>query len=102
MSTDGLDNSFNGNDLLNEVSVDPTLPVVALGGNNEQGEQNNENGVIEQASIQDLVQRMNALTKTLEARDGILLRRLAVLEQNSSRGSQASTVGKADTRPNNN
>ena len=102
MDSDNLNNSFNENELLNDVNIDPTLPAVPAGGNNEQGGQNDENGVIEQVSIQDLVQRMNVLTQSMEARDDILLRRLAALEQNSSRGSQASTVSTANTRPNNN
>ena len=102
MDSDNQNNSFDENALLNDASIDPTLPAVHVGGNNEQDEQNNENGVIEQVSIQDLVQRMNALTQSMEARDDILLRRLSALEQNSSRGSQASTVSTANSRPINN
>ena len=102
MDSDNQNNSFDENALLNYASIDPTLPAVHIGGNNEQEEQNNENGVIEQVSIQDLVERINALTLSMEARDNILLGRLATLERNSSRGSQASTVSTANTRPNNN
>ena len=102
MDSDNQNNSFDENALLNDASVDPILPAVHVGGNNEQDEQNNENGVIEQVSIQDLVQRMNTLTQSMEARDVILLRRLSALEQNSSRGSQASTVSTANSRPMNN
>merc|ERR1712122_139279 len=99
MDSDNQNNSFDENALLNGAGIDPTLPAVHIGGNNEQEEQNNENGVIEQVSIQDLVQRMNVLTQSMEAHDDILLRRLAALEQNSSRGPQASTVSTANSRP---
>ena len=102
MDSYNLTNSFNENELLNDVSIDPTLPAVPTRGNNEQGEQNNENGVIEQVSIQDLVQRINGLAQSLENRDNVLFERIATLEQNSSRGSQASTVSTADSRPLNN
>ena len=73
MDSSDLNNSFNENELLNDANIDPTLPVVPAGGNNEQGGQDGENGVIEQVSIQDLVQRMNVLTQSMEARDDILL-----------------------------
>ena len=102
MDNDNLNNSFNENELLNDANIDPPLPIVPAGGNNEQGGPNNENGVIEQVSIQDLVQRINVLTQSLEDRDNILFGRLATLERNSSCGSQASTVSTANTRPNNN
>ena len=102
MEGDSQNNSFDENNLLNDANVDPVLPAVHIGGNGEQNEQNNENGVIEQMSIQELVQRMNTLTQSMEDRDVILLRRLAALEQNSSRGSQASTVSTAGSRPLNN
>ena len=102
MNNDNLNNSFDENALLNNENVDPTLPIVPVGGNNEQGGPHGENGVIEQVSIQDLVQRINGLTQLLEDRDSVLFERLATLEQNSSRGSQSSTASTANTRPNNN
>ena len=37
MDSDNLNNSFNENELLNDVSIDPTLPAIPTGGNNEQG-----------------------------------------------------------------
>ena len=88
MNNDNLNNSFDENALLNDENVDPTLPIVPVGGNNEQGGPHDENGVIEQVSIRDLVQRKNGLAQSLEDRDNALFGRLATLEQNSSRGSQ--------------
>ena len=102
MNNGNLDNAFNENEILNDVNNDPALPIVPVGGNNEQGGPNDENGVIEQVSIQDLVQRINSLAQSLEDRDNVLFGRLASLEQNSSRGSQSSTASTANTRPNNN
>ena len=32
MNNDNLNNSFNENELLNDVSIDPTLPTVPVGG----------------------------------------------------------------------
>ena len=101
MEGEGQNNSFDENNLLN-ADVDPILPAVHVGGNGEQDELGNENSVSEQTSIQELVQRMNTLTQSLESRDAIFLRRLAALEQISSRGSQASTVSTAGSRPLNN
>ena len=102
MEGESQNNSFDENNLLNDANVDPILPAVHVGGNGEQNEQGNENSVSEQTSIQELVQRMNTLTQSLEDRDVILLRRLAALEQNSLRGSQVSTVSTAGSRPLNN
>ena len=93
---------FDVNNLLNNANADPILPAVHAGGNGEQDELDNENSVSEQTSIQELAQQMNALTQSLEDRDAALLRRLSALEQISSRGSQASTVSTADSRPSNN
>ena len=73
MNNDNLNNSFNENELLNDVNIDPALPIVPAGGNNEQGGPHNENGVIEQVSIQDLVQRINGLAQSLEDRANVLL-----------------------------
>ena len=87
MNNDNLNNSFDENSLLNNENVDPALPIVLVGGNNEQANPLSENGVIEQVSIQYLVQRINGLTQLLEDRDNVLFERLATLEQNSSRGS---------------
>ena len=59
MNNDNLNNSFDENTLLNNENVDPALPIVPVRGINEQEGPLGENGVIEQVSIRDLVQRMN-------------------------------------------
>ena len=72
MEGESQNNSFDENNLLNNANVDPILPAVHVGGNGEQNELDNENGVSEQTSIQELVQRMNTLTQSMEDRDVIL------------------------------
>ena len=102
MSNESENHPFDVDNLLNNANTDPILPAVHVGGNGEQNELDDENSVSEQTGIQELAQQLNALTQSLENRDADLLRRLSALEQISSRGSQASTVSTADSRPSNN
>ena len=75
---------FDVNNLLNNVNVDPVLAAAEAEANDERNEINNEDRVNEQQlGIQDLLQQLNALTQSLEARDADLQRRLNSLEQNS-------------------
>ena len=91
---------FDVNNLLNNVNVDPVLAAAEAEANDERNEINNEDRVNEQQlGIQDLLQQLNALTQSLEARDADLQRRLNSLEQNSSRGSTISTASSTGSRP---
>ena len=102
MANEGANQSFDVDNLLNNVNVDPVLAAAEAEANDERNEINNGNRVNEQLGIQDLLQQLNALTQSLEERDADLQRRLNSLEQNSSRGSTISTASSADTRPSNN
>ena len=79
MASESENHPFDVDNLLNNANTDPILPAVHVGGNGEQNELDDENGVSEQTGIQELVQQMNALTQSLENRDADLLRRLSAL-----------------------
>ena len=102
MTSESENHPFGVDNLLNNANTDPITPTVHVGGNDAQDELDDENSVSEQTGIQELAQQLNALTQSLENRDAELQRRLSALEQISSRGSQASTVSTADSRPSNN
>ena len=102
MTSESENHPFDVDNLLNNVNTDPILPAVRVGGNDVQDELDDGNSVSEQTGIQELLQQLNALTQSLDSRDAELQRRLSALEQISSRGSTASTVSTADSRPLNN
>ena len=102
MNNDNLNNSFNEEALLNDVNNDPPLAAIRVGGNDEQDGPGEENVFDEQISIQDLVQWIEGLARSIQDRDNVLFERITTLEQNSSRGSQSTTASNANARPGNN
>ena len=77
MSNESLNNSIDETGFLNDVNNDPPLNAVRVGGNDEQDGPGEENVVIdEQISIQDLVQRIECLARTLQKSDPVFLREL--------------------------